>query len=292
MTLRFFWSTLAAVQPFEAISKKIEITSFDRKFDHDLQESRIMDASNCRKKTFAASFTLIELLVVIAIIAILAAMLLPALQQARDRGKAAHCVNNLKSAGTYSSMYADDNKDYAPFSYHPNGSYSGYAPPGTGTWYVMLSSYAGYGKRDHYRLSQSPKSMVRYTKPGAFSCSSQPDATTKTYGAKIDFTISIMARGSKVAPGGYRQAKWSLIRTPSRRAWNIDTRPNGIPNGANLAPGTNFAGLKWGHYNAKKGMLVHVDGHTDIYPTALLSTMHDTGAGFTYSTGLFRYLVD
>ena len=59
-------------------------------------------------------FTLIELLVVIAIIAILAAILLPALNSARERGRTASCLSNLKQLGTSLDMYGSDHNGMLP----------------------------------------------------------------------------------------------------------------------------------------------------------------------------------
>ena len=77
-------------------------------------------------------FTLIELLVVIAIIAILAAMLLPALSAARDRAKSANCTAQLKQMGMATIMYMDQ--------------HGGFTPPcrwaaGVGEWWYTLSEY-------------------------------------------------------------------------------------------------------------------------------------------------------
>ena len=108
------------------------------------------------------SFTLIELLVVIAIIAILAAMLLPALSKARDQAHKSSCLNNLKSQGTAVSQYVSD---FNMFPFFGIPQVAGY-DVGWASWKASLQLYMG----GFHGVGNSEAEFGKFLNSGVFRC--------------------------------------------------------------------------------------------------------------------------
>jgi prepilin-type N-terminal cleavage/methylation domain-containing protein len=105
------------------------------------------------KKALTTGFTLIELLVVIAIIAILAAMLLPALSRAKAKAQRAACLSNAKQWGLADSMYLDDHEQTFPF---PRFQVSNTTDQDNPSW-LAINGYHNMGQGDDVWFNNLPQ---------------------------------------------------------------------------------------------------------------------------------------
>lgn len=171
-------------------------------------------------------FTLIELLIVISIIAILAAMLLPSLNKAKQLTYGISCINNLKSIGLGIASYCNDSNDVMMGA--NNGGYN--------TWPTYLIKGGGIPDYKVYRCPADANPYLLYGMAGIYPCVNGNTHYPNSYGGNLQF----LREGQKT---------FKLVKSPSSIIAIIDT--NNIANSFQIS---SVSGWKWradNHYTAR-----------------------------------------
>ncbi len=203
-------------------------------------------------------FTLIELLIVIAIIAILAAMLLPALNRAREKAKATTCIGNLKSLGQYQAFYLGDNQDVIAYQ----------DPDYIHTWGDILkgSDFIADGRTGQEKAPKGDET--------AYFCPSIKMRNNLgkfgIYGAAVPAISSSNSTNTLpfsmlVSNDGWYSIAWSRCKTPSRTpVYGCSAFNNGGElQSTYLMQGKSSSTYGWTNIHSGQGNLLFGDGHTD-----------------------------